>query len=147
MRTKPPRFRAVRKADKRTRNLITKELQAVAESKEDIDLLTTILDNISLLSVYDPTDACSPVEELGSRAQTDVPREKKVGPSLVYRLYFTTVFTDKDSNASGRDVVVCWLLNVPATCWRILGTTLLRQLLHTEIEVANETVFHLVTVY
>ena len=40
---------------------------------------------------------------------------------------------------------VCWLLNVPATCYCISGTDLLRQFCgaaHTEIEVADQT-FHL----
>ena len=41
--------------------------------------------------------------------------------------------------------VVCWLLNVPATCECVSGTDLLRQFFtccHTEIEVADPT-FHL----
>ena len=54
----------------------------------------------------------------------------------------------KKEGRKGRDgvVVVCWLLNVPATCQCISGTDLLRQFyvlpLPTEIEVADQT-FHL----
>ena len=41
----------------------------------------------------------------------------------------------------GRDA--CWLLNVPATCYCISGTDLLRQFMccHTEIEAADQTFY------
>ena len=50
----------------------------------------------------------------------------------------------KGVGGGGREISVCWLLNVPATCEYISGTELLRHFTccHTEIKVADQT-FHL----